>query len=264
MKLLRLLIMVSVFSFLTSSLGTAAEKDAPAPMFGVRDSTKTEQKIRTKLREIFPGPVVFQDNNVRELLQYLADVSDIKIYPESLDEFENDIDGTRITLEMGEGRLEDVLRILCKTVSVDFIVEDSFLKIVPEQVAATRFETVVYDLKAFADLGYPIDDMSSVLRKTVAPGSWALHGSTDMPGQRANFVANHRSPTQAATKSRELQLSKGAIEPVPGGVIVYQSKPIHREIEQTLQQLWKLAKRRQDAKATEAAPVTARDPKQDS
>lgn len=263
MKTLRFLVTMSLLSFLTPSQGAAEEEAENVPVFSMQDSTKIEQKIRNALGGACRARIIFQDNTLREAFQYLSDVHDIPIYPVSLEEFDIDLDQTRITFEMKECTLEDALTMLCRKASLAFIIEDSLLKIVPEKVAAARFETVVYDLGAFADLGYPTDDLSSVLRKTVAPGSWVTEDSSAIRLRNANFSADGES-THAAAKPERLHLAKGAIEPISGGIVVYQSQPVHREIQRALQQLWGVAKRHQEAEASSDPPTYENDPKQDS
>ncbi len=264
MRTLRLLIPLFLFVFLNSTTGWAEDNKASSPVFSMREATEIEQKIQNALSGACRAQIIFQDNTLREAFQYLMDVHDIPIYPEYLDEYDISIDDTRVILEMSDCTLEDVLTVLCEKASLAFIIEDSLLKIVPEKVAESRFVTVVYDLGAFADVGYPIEDISSVLRKTVAPDSWDSSDLADVRVRSPNFVSNQRLPTNAAIKSGQLHLTKGAIEPVSNGVVVYQTQPVHREIQQVLRQLWMVAKRRQDAKTSEADPTTVRTPKQDS
>lgn len=248
MKTLERLTAVSLILLFTVSKVSAQDAIEDIPTFRVPSGTETEQKVRAKLAKVAPYPLIFEDNTIQEAMQYIVDASDIPVYFEPFSDFDSVFRQNRITIQMGEGTIEDVFNIFCKHSSTEFLVEDSLLKFVPKEVASSRFETVVYDLREFRKVEYPTEELPAVLQKTVAPGTWAVQEPAKPNYDNVSFDSSKKTPTSDLPKSDNRHSKNGTIVLVPHGLVVYQSQPVQREIEHTLQKLWFLAKRSATAK----------------
>ena len=239
MKTQLLLAAVSAIGLCVPVKAVAKEQTESPPMFRVPGGTETEKMIREKISKDPDFQLLFEDNTAREIVEYISDYGKLPIYIASDDAFADVVDQTRITGDMTQSTISDVLNLVCEKASAEFLVEDSLLKIVPEAVTGEHFETVVYDLTAFEDAKYPTQDLPAALRKTVAPGTWATSKATDTRELRTNRPAME---TVAATVRIDTSQPRGSIELVPGGMVVYQSPRVQRKVERTLQQLWTLAR----------------------
>ena len=121
----------------------------------LKKNSPSEERIQQALRNPVDFQLIFEDNTLREALQYLADALDITILPDqrSLDEENISLDDERITLELGQITLRSALKIMLEPYDLTYIVEDEVMKIVPISVADTKLSTRVYPV---ADLVIPI------------------------------------------------------------------------------------------------------------
>ncbi len=244
MKTQLLLTAVSAIGLCVPVKAIAEEQAESPPTFRIPCGTETEQRIREKISKDPEFQLIFEDNTGREVVQYISDFGKLPIYIASDDAFADVVDQTRFTGDLRQCTISDVLNLLCEKASAEFLVEDSLLKIVPEAVAEERFETVVYDLTAFEDAKYPTQDLPAALRKTVAPGTWARSKATDSREIRTDLIDSPDGQTVAAAVRTNTSSSRGNVELVPGGMVVYQSPRVQREVERTLQQLWTLARQK--------------------
>ncbi len=144
----------------------------------LKKNSPSEERIQQALRNPVDFQLIFEDNTLREAIQYLADALDITILPDqrSLDEENISLDDERITLELGQITLRSALKIMLEPYDLTYIVEDEVMKIVPISVADTKLSTRVYPV---ADLVIPI---TNNLAAGLGQGFGGLGGSQGAGG----------------------------------------------------------------------------------
>jgi hypothetical protein len=258
-------------ALLAADVGTATGTDRNVSIEAAADFrsiSPTEQRIATALQQ--PVELEFIDTELSEVLMYLSEQHQIPIWLDRtrLTDFGVGED-TPINLVISGISLQSALHRILEPHDLDYVVRDEVLEITTREFAEFYMETRVYELRRLPGEFRP-EDVARVICRTVRPGSWgenpwvyivptlatpAPTGLGTMPGMAGGpgSVAGGDGPSgyygpgggfpgvpgsgAEVAKPVPEGMKLGAIETLPGCLIVTHCQRAHQEISDLLEQL---------------------------
>ncbi|HVW00455.1 MAG TPA: hypothetical protein VHB77_08945 [Planctomycetaceae bacterium] len=182
-----------------SRISAAPEKPRPAAGGAAGQSAVTAAgHIRLALRS--PTEVDFVDTPLRDGLEYLANLHNIRILPDKPKlQAEGVAMDTPVSISLKGVTLESALDLLLSPLQLDFFVEGGVLRVTTAAKARETFQMEVYPVRDLVlDGEISPDELLDILKASVAPQSWDS-GQTSLRIARDNLLIVRQTPrTQRA------------------------------------------------------------------
>lgn len=208
----------------------------PAPA-SVWDFMPRSFRVENALKD--PTEVNFTDIPLKDALDYLEELHHIQIWIDSkaLSDEGISVDNA-VTLLMSDVSLRSVLRLLIEPLGLEYVVQREILVITTKTVADQTFENRVYNTTRLPNL--PPKDLLEIITKIVEPDQWRKSNLDE--AEAAPRVITFANPVEGQNAANEgLRVAndarKGSICAIGGALVVHQTRRVHDQIVELLEQL---------------------------